>query len=138
MMRRKARYHTTYLNTTSSLQNQQAEDQFIKTPFAQFPTFQHSTKDYLRCHKANMAFFGFGNLIYIGVLLINAIAILSEDRFLARINFSSSSYDPAFGAPNDGQGFRTKATNLISSVRTLMRVPLIAINTVIILYELVL
>ncbi|PBP22377.1 hypothetical protein BUE80_DR006721, partial [Diplocarpon rosae] len=33
---------------------------------------------------AKMMFFAFGNLIYISVLLVNAIAILSEDRFLAR------------------------------------------------------
>ncbi|KAI1361257.1 Yos1-like-domain-containing protein [Xylaria arbuscula] len=62
-----------------------------------------------------------GNLIYVTVLLINALAILSEDRFLARINFSSASYDPAFGAGPDTQSIRVKAINLLASVRTLMR-----------------
>ncbi|KAI1437642.1 Yos1-like protein [Xylaria sp. CBS 124048] len=85
-----------------------------------------------------------GNLIYgkslvpILVLLTNALAILSEDRFLARINFSSASYDPAFGTGPDNQSMRAKAINLIASVRTLMRIPLILTNTLIILYELVL
>jgi len=37
-----------------------------------------------RRQTAKMMFFAFGNLIYISVLLVNAIAILSEDRFLAR------------------------------------------------------
>ncbi|KAI8628026.1 Yos1-like protein [Xylariaceae sp. FL1651] len=79
-----------------------------------------------------------GNLIYVSVLLVNAIAILSEDRFLARINFSSASYDPAFGAGPDAQSIRGKIINLVASVRTLMRIPLIVVNTLIILYELVL
>ncbi|KAH9902309.1 Yos1-like protein [Xylariomycetidae sp. FL2044] len=78
-----------------------------------------------------------GNFIYVSVLLVNAIAILSEDRFLARINLSSSSYDPAFGAGPDSQSVQGKVINLIASVRTLMRIPLIALNTVIILYELI-
>ncbi|CCC08075.1 unnamed protein product [Sordaria macrospora k-hell] len=62
----------------------------------------------------------FGNLIYVSCLLINAIAILSEDRFLARINFSPSSYDPAFGQSADAS-VQAKIMNLIASVRTLMR-----------------
>ncbi|ORY66144.1 Yos1-like protein [Pseudomassariella vexata] len=81
--------------------------------------------------------FGFGNLIYTCVLLINAIAVLSEDRFLARIGYSSSTYDPAFGAGAEAQSMKGKVVNLISSVRTLTRIPLIAVNVVIILYELV-
>ncbi|KAI2614000.1 Yos1-like protein [Hypoxylon fragiforme] len=78
-----------------------------------------------------------GNLLYVSILLVNAIAILSEDRFLARINLSAS-YDPAFGAGPDSQSVKAKVINLIASVRTLMRIPLIAINTLIIIYELVL
>ncbi|KAI1733961.1 Yos1-like-domain-containing protein [Xylaria scruposa] len=64
-----------------------------------------------------------GNLIYVLVLITNALAILSEDRFLARINFSSASYDPAFGTGPDNQSMRAKAINLLASVRTLMRNP---------------
>ncbi|KAF4836575.1 Protein transport protein YOS1 [Colletotrichum tropicale] len=92
-----------------------------------------------------------GNFLYIAVLLINAIAVLSEDRFLARstaflippsvyshwINLSPSSYDPAFGQSTDAS-VKAKIINLIASVRTLMRIPLIAINTLIIFYELIL
>ncbi|KAI1150529.1 Yos1-like protein [Nemania diffusa] len=62
-----------------------------------------------------------GNLIYVLVLITNALAILSEDRFLARINFSSAAYDPAFGTGPDTQSIRAKAINLLASVRTLMR-----------------
>ncbi|KAL0938747.1 protein transport protein [Colletotrichum truncatum] len=110
-----------------------------------------------------------GNFLYIAVLLINAIAVLSEDRFLARstksppsprlpfqtlqslfswqfngmrladldtnktVNLSPSSYDPAFGQSTDAS-VKAKIINLIASVRTLMR----TINTLIILYELIL
>ncbi|KAF3360268.1 Meiotically up-regulated protein [Verticillium dahliae VDG1] len=73
----------------------------------------------------------------VAILLINAVAILSEDRFLARINLSPASYDPAFGQGADAS-VKAKIINLIASVRTLMRIPLIGINTIVILYELVL
>jgi hypothetical protein len=79
----------------------------------------------------------FGTLFYVTCLLINAVAILSEDRFLARINLSPSSYDPAFGQGPD-QSVKSKIIHLIVSVRTLMRMPLIIANITIILYELVL
>jgi len=78
-----------------------------------------------------------GTLFYIAVLLVNAVAILSEDRFLARLNLSPSSYDPAFGTGTDAS-VKAKVINLIGSVRTLMRAPLILANTAIILYELAL
>ncbi|KAL1893788.1 hypothetical protein Sste5346_006291 [Sporothrix stenoceras] len=85
-----------------------------------------------------------GGFLYVSVLLINAIAILSEDRFLARIGLSPSTYDPTFGQPGVGgvsagdASIKAKIINLIASVRTLMRIPLIVINTLLIVYELVL
>ncbi|TVY33940.1 Protein transport protein [Lachnellula subtilissima] len=51
-----------------------------------------------------MMFFAFGNLIYISVLLINAIAVLSEDRFLARVGWSNTVAEPAFGGGSGGAG----------------------------------
>jgi len=85
-----------------------------------------------------MMFFVFGNLIYICVLLVNAIAILSEDRFLARVGWSNTVSEPAFGAGAADASIKSKLVNLMTSVRTLMRIPLIGINAVIILYELAL
>ncbi|PFH58784.1 hypothetical protein XA68_13200 [Ophiocordyceps unilateralis] len=79
----------------------------------------------------------FGNFVYIAILLINAVAILSEDRFLARINLSPASYDPAFGIGADAS-MKAKIINIIASVRTTMRPILIFLNTTIILYEIVL
>ncbi|CZR50477.1 related to YOS1, subunit of the Yip1p-Yif1p Complex, required for Transport between the ER and the Golgi Complex [Phialocephala subalpina] len=83
-----------------------------------------------------MLLFGFGNLIYVCILLTNAIAILSEDRFLARIGWSNTVQEPGFGQQVGGDAsVKHKLINLMTSVRTLMRIPLILINTVIILYE---
>ncbi|KAI9803621.1 MAG: hypothetical protein M1826_004952 [Phylliscum demangeonii] len=87
---------------------------------------------------------GLGSLIYVSILLVNAIAILSEDRFLARIGWSAQSFEPTFGSGGvggsgaDGTSVKAKMVNLITSVRTLMRIPLIAINTLVIAYEIVL
>ncbi|GAB7351568.1 hypothetical protein MBLNU459_g2192t1 [Dothideomycetes sp. NU459] len=85
-----------------------------------------------------MLFFGLGGLFYVSILLVNAIAILSEDRFLARIGWGSTQTEPAFGGQADNTSVKAKIINLIASVRTLMRIPLIAINTLIIVYELIL
>ncbi|KAF2754204.1 Yos1-like protein [Pseudovirgaria hyperparasitica] len=82
-------------------------------------------------------FFGLGNLFYVFILLTNAVAVLSEDRFLARIGWGSSAQADQFGGP-DTASFKAKMINLISSIRTVMRIPLIAINTLVIVYELIL
>ncbi|KAL2808356.1 Yos1-like-domain-containing protein [Aspergillus granulosus] len=109
-----------------------------------------------------MSFFGLGRLVYgalslpallprdclpanssalrsaVTILLINSMAILSEDRFLARIGFGRTQADPAFGASYDSTSVKAKIINLIASVRTVARIPLIVINTIIIVYELIL
>ncbi|EGP87158.1 uncharacterized protein MYCGRDRAFT_42726, partial [Zymoseptoria tritici IPO323] len=74
----------------------------------------------------------------VSVLLVNSIAILSEDRFLARIGWgSSAAAEPSFGGGNGMQGdasVKAKMINLINSVRTLMRIPLIFLNILIIVW----
>ncbi|KAL8342689.1 hypothetical protein RB598_004176 [Gaeumannomyces tritici] len=55
----------------------------------------------------------------------------------AVFNFSPSSYDPAFGQSPEAS-VKARTVNLIASVRTLMRIPLIVVNTLIIIYEIVL
>ncbi|KAK9415312.1 hypothetical protein SUNI508_02160 [Seiridium unicorne] len=83
--------------------------------------------------------FGLGSFFQIAVLLLNAVAILSEDRFLARIGLSSATHDPAFGAgPGGDQTFKYKLMNMIASVRMVTRIPLVLVNTLIIFYELLL
>ncbi|CAN8099422.1 unnamed protein product [Discula destructiva] len=72
--------------------------------------------------------FGLGPLLYTVILLLNAVAILSNDRFLARIGWSARSYDPAFGQGPD-QSVKGKIITLITSVHTIMRGALVAPNT---------
>ncbi|CAK4023756.1 related to YOS1, subunit of the Yip1p-Yif1p Complex, required for Transport between the ER and the [Lecanosticta acicola] len=83
-------------------------------------------------------FFSFGGLFQVSVLLVNAIAVLSEDRFLARIGWGSSQQTPdGFGASSsaaDQASIKAKMINLINSVRTLMRIPLIFLNVLIIIW----
>jgi len=91
-----------------------------------------------------------GTIIYVSLLVVNAMAVLSEDRFLARIGWSSSQplnananagfqYDQnAYGGAQPDVGIKSRLIDLISAVRTLMRIPLIGINILIIVYELLL
>ncbi|KAG5417092.1 hypothetical protein I9W82_004725 [Candida metapsilosis] len=95
--------------------------------------------------------FGLGKLFYVIVLVINGIAVLSEDRFLNRIGWGSTTASSNANANIQNQfnqfntglessegSIKTKLINLISAVRTLLRIPLIAVNILIILYEIVL
>ncbi|KAF8469741.1 ER-to-golgi transport membrane protein [Kalaharituber pfeilii] len=92
------------------------------------------------------------SLFKVIILIINGIAILSEDRFLARIGWSAlpppqpHPHDPysahmaqmQMGQMSDPNSIKAKLINLISAVRVLMRIPLIGLNTLVILYELIL
>ncbi|CDK29266.1 unnamed protein product [Kuraishia capsulata CBS 1993] len=84
--------------------------------------------------------FGLGTLFYSCLFVVNAIAVLSEDRFLNRIGWGSSGAVATgfeFQQPGD-TNVKSRLVNLISATRTLLRIPLIAINMVVIVYELVL
>ncbi|CCH63129.1 hypothetical protein TBLA_0J01330 [Henningerozyma blattae CBS 6284] len=81
--------------------------------------------------------FGLGRLFYVILLLINAVAVLNEERFLRRIGLGKSSNDgPVFGQTENTT--KSKVIQLISAVQTLLRIPLIGINILVIIYELVL
>lgn len=80
------------------------------------------------------------------VLSVNGIAVLSEDRFLNRIGWGSSSpqaanqFQTQYGilATSSEVSIKTRLVALISAIRTLLRLPLIVVNVLIILYELIL
>lgn len=94
------------------------------------------------------------------LFFINGIAVLSEDRFLARIgwsansnsnnansasmNFANNQYgygdfgNPGSSMATNGDGIKSRIINLISATRTLLRIPLIVVNIVVIVYELIL
>ncbi|KAL5259328.1 hypothetical protein ACHWQZ_G009688 [Mnemiopsis leidyi] len=79
--------------------------------------------------------FGIYSLIEAGVLLINALAILNEERFLSKIGWSANTNQDQFSY-GEAPGVKTRLIELISSVRTLMRIPLIFVNSLVIVLEL--
>ncbi|EEU06491.1 Yos1p [Saccharomyces cerevisiae JAY291] len=86
-----------------------------------------------------MVLFGLGRLFYVILLLINAVAVLSEERFLRRSIGLGRSNDetPVFG--QDQNTTKSKVVQLIGAVQTLLRsIPLIGINILVIVYELLL
>ncbi|UJR38314.1 hypothetical protein I4U23_030984 [Adineta vaga] len=75
------------------------------------------------------------SLIEAAILCINAVAILNEQRFLSK--WSGKGYQDTSGYANEFQntgGAKHQLFTLIRSVRTVMRVPLIAFNIITILF----
>ncbi|XP_051539992.1 immediate early response 3-interacting protein 1-like [Myxocyprinus asiaticus] len=66
-------------------------------------------------------------LIQTAILFTNAIAVLHEERFLCKIGWG---VEQGIGGFGDEPGIKAQLLNLIRSVRTVMRVPLIAVNLV--------
>lgn len=89
--------------------------------------------------------FGLGRLLYVIVLSVNGIAVLSEDRFLNRIGWGqlatqANQFQNQYGmlpTANDAS-IKSRLVTLISAIRTLLRLPLIVVNVLIVLYELIL
>ncbi|KAF9162939.1 hypothetical protein DFQ27_005697 [Actinomortierella ambigua] len=73
--------------------------------------------------------FGLFSLLFVLLLFVNSVAILNEERFLARIGWGRQITDP-YGQ----ESVKARLINLVSAVRTLMRIPLIGLNIVAILY----
>lgn len=79
--------------------------------------------------------FGLGSAFYLILFITNALAVLSEERFLARVGWSShalaggaNSFDQGFqsnpyagGPGGENVTIKARLINLISAVRTLMR-----------------
>ncbi|SAM84150.1 related to YOS1, subunit of the Yip1p-Yif1p Complex, required for Transport between the ER and th [Ustilago bromivora] len=96
--------------------------------------------------------FGLGSAFYLILFITNALAVLSEERFLARVGWSSHalasqphSFDQGFGSASqsnpyaaDNVTIKARLINLISAVRTLMRIPLVVINIVVVVYLIIL
>jgi len=65
--------------------------------------------------------FGLGVLFETLLLLVNALAILNEDRFLKRIGWGYSN-------DLDGNSVKDRIITLLHAVRLLLRIPLIFLN----------
>lgn len=78
--------------------------------------------------------FGFYSLLEAALLCINAVAVLNEERFLSKVGWGG---DQTIGGFGEEPGMKAQLINLIRSIRTVMRVPLIFLNVATILLKLV-
>ncbi|NWV02429.1 IR3IP protein, partial [Ptilonorhynchus violaceus] len=67
------------------------------------------------------------SLLQAALLIVNAVAVLHEERFLRHVGWGSNQ---GIGGYGEEPGIKAQLTNLIQSVRTIMRVPLIALNSI--------
>ncbi|KAM6985294.1 immediate early response 3-interacting protein 1 [Aplochiton taeniatus] len=67
------------------------------------------------------------SLIQTALLCVNAVAVLHEERFLRKIGWGMEQNVGGFG---EDPNIKAQLLTLIRAVRTVMRVPLIAMNTV--------
>ncbi|KAG8131277.1 putative Immediate early response 3-interacting protein [Naja naja] len=67
------------------------------------------------------------SLLQAALLFVNAIAVLDEERFLRRIGWGA---DQGIRGFEKEPGIKGQLISLIRSVRMVMRVPLIGVNTV--------
>ncbi|KYN15742.1 Immediate early response 3-interacting protein 1 [Trachymyrmex cornetzi] len=69
------------------------------------------------------------------LLCLNAVCVLNEERFLAKVGWASWQNVQGFGEPPTA---KSQTLNLIKSIRTVMRVPLIFFNILTLVVKLVL
>ncbi|XP_073440867.1 immediate early response 3-interacting protein 1 [Dendrobates tinctorius] len=66
------------------------------------------------------------SLLQAALLCVNAVAVLHEERFLSKIGWGA---DQGIGGFGEDPGVKSQMMNLVRSVRTVMRVPLIIVNS---------
>lgn len=69
------------------------------------------------------------------LLCLNAVCVLDERRFLAKVGWASWQSVQGFGEPPT---VKSQLLNLVKSIRTVARVPLIFLNIIIMLVKMVL
>uniref|UniRef100_A0A6M2DK33 Immediate early response 3-interacting protein 1 n=1 Tax=Xenopsylla cheopis TaxID=163159 RepID=A0A6M2DK33_XENCH len=75
------------------------------------------------------------NLFEAGLLLLNAVCVLHEERFLAKVGWGANSAVQGFG---EAPSVKYQIMNLIRSIRTVTRIPLIFVNIATIIFKLIL
>lgn len=71
------------------------------------------------------------------LLLINSIAILNEDRFLKRLGLGDTNTYGGQQVSDNGSAF-ARLIQLIRAIQTVLRIPLIVVNVLVVIYELIL
>ncbi|KAL0124303.1 hypothetical protein PUN28_006271 [Cardiocondyla obscurior] len=69
------------------------------------------------------------------LLCLNAVCVLNEERFLAKVGWASWQNVQGFGEPPTA---KSQILNLVKSIRTVMRVPLIFFNILTLVVKLIL
>jgi len=77
--------------------------------------------------------FGLYSLLEAALLVLNAICVLHEERFLSKHGWSANS-NQGFG---EAAGVKKQVLDIIRSVRTVMRIPLIFVNSLVIFKKLI-
>jgi len=72
------------------------------------------------------------------LMVLNGFAVLNEDRFLNKfgLGMSSIGQEPSFGGENKAGGIKSQVVGFVHAV-SYLRMPLIGINTVVILVKIV-
>lgn len=71
-------------------------------------------------------------LLQSALLIVNGIAILNEDRLLRPYGWARNQVD------RSEQGIKARSIDLIYSVQTVMRIPLLFVNTLVIIIKMIL
>ncbi|XP_023717985.1 immediate early response 3-interacting protein 1 [Cryptotermes secundus] len=75
------------------------------------------------------------NLLEATLLCLNAVCILHEERFLVKMGWGANQNIQGFG---EQPSVRSQVFNLVRSIRTVMRIPLIILNILVIVFKLIL
>ena len=80
--------------------------------------------------------FALYSLVQAIVLCLNAVCVLNEQRFLSKLSSSSSSRHRGFGEENwNSPAASSQALHLIRAVQTVVKIPLIALNVMVMTVE---
>ncbi|EDS36938.1 conserved hypothetical protein [Culex quinquefasciatus] len=77
------------------------------------------------------------SLIEASLLCLNAVCILHEERFLAKFGWGASSAAQVHGF-GETPSVKAQVLNLVRSIRTVAKIPLIFLNLVAIIFKLLL
>jgi len=75
------------------------------------------------------------SLIEASLLCLNAVCILHEERFLNKVGWGATAQVQGFGEPTTT---KSQMLNLVRSIRTVAKIPLIFLNIVAIIFKLLL
>ncbi|XP_065080655.1 immediate early response 3-interacting protein 1 [Ochlerotatus camptorhynchus] len=75
------------------------------------------------------------SLIEATLLCLNAVCILHEERFLSKFGWGASAQVQGFG---EAPTVKSQVLNLVRSIRTVAKIPLIFFNIVAILFKIIL